>query len=125
MNESRKKQLLDILSGPYFGIEKASEESLALYEIALTHSSFANGTDVPCEDNEKLEFFGNYLLDFVVAEYLHGLKLYEPKEMNKRIKVTANSNLADIVAKYDLEIDEAIHFRGKRKANGEDDCQCI
>jgi len=42
MNESRKKQLLDILSGPYFGIEKVSEESLALYDIALTHSSFAN-----------------------------------------------------------------------------------
>ncbi|KUG19181.1 ribonuclease iii [hydrocarbon metagenome] len=35
--------------------------------------------------------------------------------MNKRIKVTANKNLADIVVKYDLKIDEAIRFREGEK----------
>lgn len=35
--------------------------------------------------------------------------------MSKRIKVTANPNLADIVVKYDLKIDEAIRFLGSQK----------
>jgi len=66
MDEARKKQILDILSGHYFRI-KPREGSFELYNIALTHCSFDNGTkntDVPCESNEKLEFFGNYLLDY-------------------------------------------------------------
>ncbi|KAF5062960.1 Ribonuclease 3 [anaerobic digester metagenome] len=117
MEESQKEKILDILRGPCFGIEP-HEDSLALYDTALTHSSFSNERkqeNIPCEDNEKLEFFGNYLLDFVVAGYLHGCSVYDPKEMNKRVKVTANANLADIVVRNNLKIDEAIRFRGCRK----------
>jgi len=117
MEESQKEKILDILRGPYFRIEP-HEDSLALYDTALTHSSFSNERkqeNIPCEDNEKLEFFGNYLLDFVVAGYLHDCSVYDPKEMNKRVKVTANANLADIVVRNNLKIDEAIRFQGCRK----------
>ncbi len=110
MEESRKKQILNILSGSYFRIEP-HEESLAIYDIALTHSSFANEMkqkNMPCKDNEKLEFFGNYLLDYVIAGHLYDSSEYDPGEMNKWIKVTANANLADIVVKNDLKIDEAL-----------------
>lgn len=111
MEESRKKQILDILSGPYFGIEKVSEESLTLYDIALTHSSFAEDMrkkNVPCENFERLEFFGNYLLAYAVAGYLNDSTNYEPGEMSVRLQVTANPNLAKVVKKQDLKIKEAI-----------------
>ncbi|MCM2466673.1 ribonuclease III family protein [Methanoculleus oceani] len=117
MEESQKAKILDILRGPYFRIEP-HEDSLALYDTALTHSSFSNERkqeNIPCEDNEKLEFFGNYLLDFVIAGYLHDFNLYDPKEMNKRMKITANANLADVVVRNNLKIDDAIRFRGCRK----------
>jgi len=110
MEESRKKQILDVLSGQYFRIEP-HDNSLALYDTALTHSSFANDMKqkgIKCEDYERLEFFGNYLLDFVIADHLYATTKLPEGEMNKRIQVTENYNLADIVMKYDLGIDDAI-----------------
>ncbi|KLK87885.1 hypothetical protein SZ63_07615 [Methanoculleus sediminis] len=105
MEESRKKKILDILSGPYFRIEATTEEALALYDTTLTHSSLANEMKqrgIMCDDYERLEFFGNYLLDFIVAEHLYSTTCLPEGEMNTRIKVTENYNLADIVMEYDL-----------------------
>ena len=48
-------------------------ENKALLRNALTHSSYANenrGSD--CPDNERLEFLGDSILGFVVADYLYG-----------------------------------------------------
>ena len=36
---------------------------------SLTHSSYANEHD--CSDNERLEFLGDSILGFLVAEYLY------------------------------------------------------
>lgn len=111
MEESRKKKILDILSGPYFRIEATTEEALALYDTALTHSSLANEMKqrgMKCDDYERLEFFGNYLLDFIIAEHLYSTTCLPEGEMNTRIKVTENYNLADIVMEYDLGLDDAV-----------------
>lgn len=111
MEESRKKQLLNILNGPYFGIETATDEVLALYNTALTHSSLANEMKqrgMKCDDYERLEFFGNYLLEFVVAEHLYSTTYLPQGGMSTRLKVTDNYNLADIVMKYDLGLDDAV-----------------
>ena len=44
----------------------------SLLQRALTHSSFLNETpNVPWEDNERLEFLGDAVLDFIVAEHLY------------------------------------------------------
>jgi ribonuclease-3 len=43
-----------------------------LLRRALTHRSYVNEyTDFPLEDNERLEFLGDAVLDFVTAEYLY------------------------------------------------------
>ncbi len=45
---------------------------LRLLERALTHSSFANEhPDEPLEDNERLEFLGDSIIDFLAAEWLY------------------------------------------------------
>jgi ribonuclease-3 len=44
----------------------------SLLQRALTHRSFLNeNPDYPLEDNERLEFLGDAVLDFVVGEYLY------------------------------------------------------
>jgi ribonuclease-3 len=43
-----------------------------LLQRALTHRSYINeNPDFPLEDNERLEFLGDAVLDFVTAEYLY------------------------------------------------------
>ncbi len=111
MEESRKKQLLNILSGPYFRIETTTEEALALYNTALTHSSLANEMKqrgIKRDDYERLEFFGNYLLEFIVAKHLYSTTYLPQGDMSTRLKVTENYNLADIVMKYALGLDDAV-----------------
>lgn len=44
----------------------------SLLQRALTHRSYLNESpDYPYEDNERLEFLGDAVLDFVVGEYLY------------------------------------------------------
>lgn len=111
MEESRKQQMLDILNGPYFKIERTTEKALDLYNTALTHSSLANERKqkgIECDDYERLEFLGNYLLNFVIADYLYSTVKLTEGEMTNRIQVTENYNLSDIVMKYELGIDDAV-----------------
>ena len=52
----------------------------SLLERALTHSSYLNeNPDTVLEDNERLEFLGDAVLDFVVGAYLYN-RLPEMKE---------------------------------------------
>jgi ribonuclease-3 len=46
-------------------------EDLTLLRAALTHRSYLNEhTDLDWEDNERLEYLGDAVLDFMLAEYL-------------------------------------------------------
>ncbi len=43
----------------------------ALLQRALTHRSYLNeNPDYPLEDNERLEFLGDAVLDFVISNFL-------------------------------------------------------
>ncbi len=47
-------------------------ENKSLLRNALTHSSYANeNRGLNCPDNERLEFLGDSILGFVVADYLY------------------------------------------------------
>jgi ribonuclease-3 len=112
--EDRAGRLRRLLADPPFRITDVSDASLALYEQALTHESCTQNTRYPATtttDNERLEFLGNYVLDFVVAEYLYTHHHLPPGEMNKRLQVTRNDNLADIVLRRDLAIDQLVRRR--------------
>lgn len=62
--EERAGQLRDFLHGLGLKVEK-----LSLIDQALTHSSYAFEHSLP-DDNERLEFLGDTVIGFVVAEWL-------------------------------------------------------
>ena len=73
MEEARRKTIEELLSNPFFNISSVSDKALLLYDQSLTHRSYAKemqDKNIECLDNERLEFFGNFVLGFVVSEFL-------------------------------------------------------
>ena len=73
MLESRKNKIIKFLNNPFFNLGTLKDKSLSIYEQALTHRSYANeqkSKGIEYFDNERLEFFGNFVLGFIVSEYL-------------------------------------------------------
>jgi ribonuclease-3 len=79
----------------------------SLLERALTHRSFLNeNPHWPLEDNERLEFLGDAVLDFVVAEYLyrHFPEETEGELTSLRAALVRTEMLADFARQIDLGI---------------------
>ena len=77
-----------------------------LFKIAFTHQSFANEHHV--ESNERLEYLGDAILDFLVAEYLYTKYPNIPEGTLTKIRakyVCANANMK-YAQKFNL--DEAL-----------------
>ena len=77
----------------------------ALLQRALTHRSFINEVpDYPLEDNERLEFLGDAVLDFVTAEYLYHRypELPEGRLTNLRSALVRTERLAQFASDMDL-----------------------
>ena len=76
----------------------------SLMKTALTHKTFAFEANIPLEFNERLEFFGDSILNFVVAEQLYrGNKYFSEGELTRRRSFGVNNNfLADVAKKMEL-----------------------
>ena len=77
----------------------------ALLENALTHSSYANeNRERHLPDNERLEFLGDSILGFVVAEYLYRNFPDKPEGELTRIRadLVCERNLAEAAATIKL-----------------------
>ena len=77
----------------------------ALLENALTHSSYANeNRERHLPDNERLEFLGDSILGFVVAEYLYRSFPDKPEGELTRIRadLVCERNLAEAAATVEL-----------------------
>jgi len=71
-----------LLRGPVFDIDTSNDQKLPVYDQALTHSSYAKEQrdhGIDCKDNERLEFLGDCILDFLL-----GSELYERIDEIKR-----------------------------------------
>jgi ribonuclease-3 len=76
----------------------------SLMKTALTHKTFAFEANTPLEFNERLEFFGDSILGFVVAEQLYkGNKYFSEGELTRRRSFGVNNNfLAEVAKKLDI-----------------------
>ena len=73
-----------------------------LLKTALTHTSYAH--DKKVESNEKLEFLGDAILEFVVSEYLYNYykKLKEGEMTKVRATVVCEESLHKIAIKHNF-----------------------
>ncbi|MBU5314199.1 ribonuclease III [Tissierella carlieri] len=79
--------------------------NISLLKTALTHSSYANENKMKITDNnERLEFLGDTILNLIVSQYLYKKYPYYPEgELTKiRAKVVCESSLAFAARKIDL-----------------------
>ena len=74
----------------------------ALLETALTHTSYANEHNI--ESNEKLEFLGDAILEFVISNYLfENYKNLSEGEMTKvRAGVVCEESLHKVALKHNF-----------------------
>ncbi len=76
----------------------------SLLKRALTHSSYLNEVpNVTWEDNERLEFLGDAVIDFIVAEYLY----HKFPEMPEGMLTSVRANLVrkETLARFARDID--------------------
>lgn len=91
----------------------------SLYEKAMTHISLANETKI--ESNQRLEFLGDSVLSFVVAEYVY--KKYKDVDegvlTNTRANAVCEKTLA--IAARELKLGEDLCFgKSERISGGKD-----
>ena len=119
MDEKRKAKIQELLSNPIFNIVAIDERSLNIYDQSLTHSSYAKEMkDIgrECDDYERLEFFGNFVLNFVVSEYIfQKFKDDSEGDMSDRMEIVSNEILAEIIRKKKIGIEKYIQL-----GNGQD-----
>ena len=88
-----------------------------LLKTALTHTSYANENKI--ESNEKLEFLGDAILEFVVSDYLYkNYKGLREGEMTKvRASVVCEKSLYKVAIKH--KFNEFLYLgRSERKTGG-------
>jgi ribonuclease-3 len=75
-----------------------------LLKNALTHKTYAFEAEIPIEYNERLEFFGDSVLSFIVAEQLYkSNKYFSEGELTRRRALFVNNKfLANKAKKLNL-----------------------
>lgn len=88
----------------------------SLIEEALTHTSYANENNV--NSNEKLEFLGDSILQFISSKYLYNKfpNLHEGELTKVRATVVCEDSLFEIAQKH--EISKYIKVGRSERGNG-------
>lgn len=79
-------------------------KNLLLLTRALTHRSYVNEHHEALEDNERLEFLGDAILDFVVGAWLYNQfpEMAEGELTRMRSALVCTEQLAEFARAYDL-----------------------
>ena len=91
-----------------------------LLDNALTHKTYAFEAQIPIEYNERIEFLGDSILNFIVAEELYKSNRYFSEgELTRRRALYVNNNFLAKRAK-DLDIGKYIRLgKGEKKQKGD------
>lgn len=91
-----------------------------LLKNALTHKTYAFEAEIPLEFNERLEFLGDSILGFIVAEQLYKEnKYFSEGELTRRRSIQINNRF---LAKKANEMDLGrflLFGKGEKKQNGD------
>lgn len=84
--------------------------NLNLYEQALTHSSYAHEKSHHRNDNERLEFLGDAVLELIISDYLYAKypQLSEGKLTRLRAELVCEASLARLA--FGLNLGQQLRF---------------
>jgi ribonuclease-3 len=90
-----------------------------LLERALTHRSYLNETPDVTQDNERLEFLGDAVLDFVVGAYLfrHFPNMHEGEMTALRAALVRSETLASFAQELTID-DHLLLGHGEQESGG-------
>ena len=91
--------------------------NIQLLITAMTHKSYAYENEV--ESNEKLEFLGDSILEFISSKYLYNnyIKLTEGEMTKVRAEVVCEESLYEVANKHNFS-DFLLVGRSERSSNG-------
>ena len=91
-------------------------KNIELLKTAFTHTSYANERKI--SSNEKLEFLGDAILEFVVSDYLYAnyKKLKEGEMTKVRATVVCEESLHQVALKY--HFDDLLYLGKGEKLSG-------
>lgn len=91
----------------------------SLLQTALTHKTYAFEAETPLEFNERLEFLGDSILNFIVSEQLYKTNSYFSEgELTRRRSISVNNIfLAKIAKKFNIG-NFLLLGKGELKQNG-------
>ncbi len=113
----RKKDLTELQV-----ILNVSFENLSLLDKALTHPSYRPNTsdkEIPT-NNQRLEFFGDAILNLVISEYLFSIyPNFNEGELSKTRSIAVSRRILAKIAK-NLNLSKYIHLgKGEKKSGNE------
>ena len=87
-----------------FNLLNIKPKDISIYELALTHSSFNADANTKHADNERLEYMGDAVLDYVSADLIfHEFNEMDPGSMSKlRSHLVKSHTLSDYARKIRL-----------------------
>jgi len=105
------KELIERIDVPF--------KDILLLSRALTHRSFINEHPDALEDNERLEFLGDAVLDFLVGEWLYNrFPEMEEGELTQMRSALVQTNQLSVFSKS-LGLERAVRLgRGEYKSGG-------
>ena len=90
---------------PFFRKINIKPKNLSLYEMAFTHSSYNFDANTSHKDYERLEFIGDSIIGFVVADLCYTLhpELSQGDMTKIRSNLVQSQSLKALAAKYDMQ----------------------
>ncbi|MDR0334910.1 MAG: hypothetical protein LBH69_03390 [Methanomassiliicoccaceae archaeon] len=106
---AREMRIREFLAGPPFGRRNAADNEILLFDIALTHDSYANeeiSRSNVTPSYERLEFLGDAVMELMVCEHIYSdTDLNEGAMTDIKNGIVCNRNISAKVIAAGIDID--------------------
>lgn len=110
--EQHKRATRELLAKPPFSYRNIPDGDLELFASALVHDSYSNEVG-DLQNNERLEFLGDAVLEFVACERIYrGTDLTEGRMTDLKQNIVRNHNISEAVLAYGLGLDDVMLVGG-------------